>query len=196
MVPHSYESTTMLKQKLRFNYLLRRSKVTPEQLQQSSLAIANNLLPLPIWGFRYYHIFLSITEKNEVDTGYILSILQGKDKQVVIPKTVAGSNLVNYLLTDGTRFEKNRWNIPEPVEGIEVPHEKIDLAFMPLLAFDRNGNRVGYGKGFYDNFIAGCRPDIIKVGLSLFEAGPDITDIRCEDVALNYCVTPLKVYEF
>lgn len=186
----------MLKHELRSDYLLRRSRVTPQELQQSSLAIANNLLPLPIWSFIYYHIFLSITEKNEVYTGYILSILQGKDKQVVIPKTTAKSTLINFLLTDGTRFKKNRWNIPEPVEGIEVPDEKIDVTFVPLLAFDRKGNRVGYGKGFYDNFIARCRPDMIKVGLSLFEAGPEIKDVGFWDVPLDYCVTPLKVYEF
>lgn len=186
----------MLKQELRLNYLLRRSKVTPEKLQQLSLAIANNLLPLPIWSFMYYHIFLSITEKNEVDTSYILSVLQGKDKQVVIPKTADGSTLINYLLTDSTLFQRNRWNIPEPVEGIEVPPEKIDIAFVPLLTFDRQGHRVGYGKGFYDNFIARCRPDMVKIGLSLFEAGPDITDIHSGDIPLDYCVTPEKVYEF
>lgn len=186
----------MLKQELRLKYLLRRFQVSSEELQQYSLAIANNLLSLPIWSFDYYHIFLTITDKSEVDTSFILSILQGKDKQIVIPKVGSQSTLVNYLLTDGTHFRKNRWNIPEPVDGIEVPNEKIDAVFVPLLAFDQCGNRVGYGKGFYDKFIASCRPDMVKIGLSVFEATPLITDIQREDIPLDYCVTPRKIYEF
>jgi len=86
--------------------------------------------------------------------------------------------------------------VPEPVDGIEVPAEKIDVVFVPLLAFDKNGNRAGYGKGFYDTFLLECKEDVIKVGLSLFTAEDEITDVSEKDIPLNYCVTPEKIYSF
>jgi len=55
---------------------------------------------------------------------------------------------------------------------------------------------VGYGKGFYDSFLSRCKPEVIKIGLSFFEAVESITDIRSEDVSLDYCVTPLGVQSF
>lgn len=186
----------MLKKELRLNYTLFRNKLTKKQLDVASLAIANRLLDLPIWHYTYYHIFLQIPEKKEIDTSYILSVLQGKDKNVIVPKVSGSSKLTNYLLTDNTRFKNNRWNIPEPVDGLEVSAEILEVIFIPLLAFDLNGNRVGYGKGFYDNFLRDCNPDVLKIGLSFFEAVEEITDVHKKDIPLNYCITPEKVYEF
>ena len=42
---------------------------------------------------------------------------------------------------------------PEPVDGVEIPSTKIDVVFVPLLAVDKKGHLVGYGKGFYDTFL-------------------------------------------
>jgi 5-formyltetrahydrofolate cyclo-ligase len=72
----------------------------------------------------------------------------------------------------------------------------LDVVFIPLLAFDEKGNRVGYGKGFYDRFLAKCRPETVKIGLSFFEATPEITDVSPDDIRLDWCVTPEKVYSF
>ena len=70
--------------------------------------------------------------------------------------------MTHYLLTDNTKIKKNKYNIPEPIDGIEVPDNKIEVVFVPLLAFDKKGHRVGYGKGFYDHFLSGCQPNTIK----------------------------------
>ena len=187
----------MLKKDLRLHYTVLRKDVSPQKLLNSSLTIANKLLLLPIWNLSYYHIFLPIASKNEVDTSFILSILQGKDKDIVLPK-IEGSNTLNHiLLTDNTKLKANAWGVPEPLEGIEVPVKKIDVVFVPLLAFDNHGNRVGYGKGFYDNFLKDCKKDVIKVGLSLFASEETlISDVNENDITLNYCVTPEKIYSF
>ncbi|MDX1363692.1 5-formyltetrahydrofolate cyclo-ligase [Arenibacter latericius] len=186
----------MLKKDLRLQYNERRKNLSNQQLDAFSLAIANQLLKAPIWEYSYYHLFLSISEKKEVDTSMVLSILQGKDKNVVLPKMVDDKNLINYLLTDNTIIKKNHWNIPEPVDGIEVPPKKLDVVFMPLLAFDLKGNRVGYGKGFYDTLLQECRPDVIKIGLSFFAAETLISDSEPHDVPMDYCVTPDRIYSF
>ena len=92
---------------------------------------------------------MTIEEQKEINTEYILNILAGMDKNIVISKSNFETNtLENYLLTDNTTLKKSKYNIPEPIDGIPIQNEKIEIIFVPLLAFDKKGNRVGYGKGF------------------------------------------------
>ena len=104
--------------------------------------------------------------------------------------------MTHFLLTDNTTLKKNALNIPEPIDGIEIDNSKMDVIFIPLLAFDKQGSRVGYGKGFYDKFLSNCRPGTIKVGLSFFEAEELISDISEYDIKLDYCVTPEEIIVF
>lgn len=186
----------MLKKELRLSYLQLRNELSSEAISNHSLEIANRVLVLPVWTCNYYHLFLSITENNEIDTSFILSVLQGKDKNIVLPKVLDETGLIHYLLTDNTVLRKNKWNIPEPVDGLEVSPPKIDVVFIPLLAFDKQGYRVGYGKGFYDKFLKECRKDVIKIGLSLFKPVDKISDTQEHDILMDYCVTPEKIYAF
>lgn len=187
----------MTKIELRKEYKDLRKKLSLDDIDDKSIAIANNVLELPIWSKEYYHIFLSIIEHKEVNTEFILSILSGKDKHIILSKSdFETRKMTNYLLTDSTKIKVNDWNIPEPIDGIEIPSNNIDVVFVPLLAFDKLGNRVGYGKGFYDKFLAECKPETIKIGLSFFEEEDQIQDIFERDVKLDYCVTPEQVYKF
>lgn len=187
----------MTKQELREKYKLLRKSLTPDQVDNLSIDIANNLLQLPIWEHSFYHTFLTIEEQKEVNTDYLLNILSGKDKNIVISKSDFSTlEMTHYLLTDNTTLKKSAWNIPEPIDGIEIATNKIDVVFVPLLAFDVRGNRVGYGKGFYDTFLSNCKAEIITIGLSFFEAEDAIEDVFETDVPLDYCVTPSEVYEF
>lgn len=187
----------MNKTNLRKKYKTLRSNLSIENIDDLSIDIANQILKLPIWEHSFYHIFLSIEEHKEVNTDYILNILAGKDKNIVISKSdFKTTSLINYLLTDNTVIKKNHWNIPEPVDGIEIIDEKIDVVFVPLLAFDKSGHRVGYGKGFYDNFLAKCKPETIKIGLSFFKAQSAISNTFEGDIKLDYCITPEQVYKF
>jgi 5-formyltetrahydrofolate cyclo-ligase len=187
----------MLKKELRQKYKALRQNFTTNEIEDLSLAIANKLLTLPIWEKTYFHIFLPITEQKEVNTECVLHLLSGKDKEVILSKSdFKTRNLTHILLTDNTKIKKNEYNIPEPVAGIEVPTNKIEVVFVPLLAFDKKGNRVGFGQGFYDKFLSECKPDTIKIGFSFFEAEELIADVYDGDVKLDYCVTPLTVYDF
>lgn len=187
----------MLKKELRAKYKALRSQLSETEIEEKSLAIANEILKLPIWEKTYFHIFLSITEHKEIDTEFILHVLSGKDKEIVVSKSdFETRNMTHFLLTDNTRIKKNEYNIPEPVDGLEVPATKIDVVFVPLLAFDKKGHRVGYGKGFYDKFLAECKPEVIKIGLSFFEPEELISDVFEGDVTLDYAVTPNAIYSF
>ena len=187
----------MTKKELRSKYKQLRNLLSNNNIEKMSLEIANQLVKMAVWEQKYFHVFLPIVENKEVDTEYLLHILSGKDKEVVVSKSdFETRQMTHYLLTDATKFRKNNYNIPEPVDGLEVPVAKIDVVFVPLLAFDINGNRVGYGKGFYDVFLKECRPDTLKIGLSFFEAEEAIDDVFEKDVTLDFCITPNRVYEF
>lgn len=187
----------MTKSELRKIYKSKRQALSSETIDNLSLQIANKLLELGIWDKSFYHIFLTIEEQQEVNTDFILNILSGKDKNIIVSKSDFGSgNMTHFLLTDATIIKKNTLNIPEPVDGIQIPNNQIEVVFVPLLAFDKKGHRVGYGKGFYDKFLSECNPEIIKIGLSFFEAETTIKDVFENDMALDFCVTPEKIYSF
>lgn len=187
----------MTKAELRRLYKKKRQELSFETIETYSLDISNQLLQLPIWNASFYHIFLSITEHKEVNTDFILNILSGKDKNIIISKSDFESfKMIHYLLLDTTLIKKNAWNIPEPVDGIEVNTDKIDVVFVPLLAFDQQGHRIGYGKGFYDKFLSECKPGTLKIGLSFFEAEEKFKEVFETDIALDYCVTPHEIYQF
>lgn len=187
----------MLKKELRFKYKALRKLLSETAIDNKSLAIANQLLSIPIWQKTYFHVFLPIIENQEVNTEYLLHLLAGKDKEIILSKSdFETRQMAHFLLTDSTRIQKNQYHIPEPVDGIEIPADKIEVVFVPLLAFDKKGHRVGYGKGFYDQFLSECRPEVIKVGLSFFGPEEAIDDVFEGDVALNFCVTPVATYAF
>ena len=77
-----------------------------------------------------------------------MTVLQGKDKDIVVPKVSGREKLTHYLLTDATVFRTSKWGIPEPVTGIQLDPRQVEVVFLPLLAFDLEGYRVGYGGGF------------------------------------------------
>ena len=184
------------KQALRIYFSEKRLALSSEKYDEQSLALANQCLKLPIWELEYFHLFLPIASKAEVDTALILTLLQGRDKQVVLPKVLDEETLTHILLTDGTKIAQNPWGIPEPEGGISIDPTMLEVVFIPLLAYDIKGNRVGYGKGFYDTFLKKCKKEVIKIGLSFFDPVDHIEGIRKEDIVLDYCVSPDQIHSF
>ena len=186
----------MTKETLRQHYKSLRACMDTSNVADQSLAIANQVLKLPIWEFTNYHVFLPIENKVEVDTSYLLSVLQGKDKSVILSKSNFDTHTMQHiLLQENTRIAVSKFGIPEPKKGIEVDPSSIDVVFVPLLAFDKQGHRIGYGKGFYDRFLKQCGPNTRFVGLSFFAPENKIPSAS-HDIALDYCVTPKNSYTF
>ncbi|GIZ14036.1 5-formyltetrahydrofolate cyclo-ligase [Capnocytophaga catalasegens] len=187
----------MNKHTLRKIYKEKRASLSEALRDLQSLDIANQSLTLPIWNKRLYHIFFSIENQNEVNTQYLLNILFGKDKNIATSKTIFEENrLKHFLLTDQTLIKINSQGIPEPDGGIPIEPQLIDVIFVPLLAYDIQGNRIGYGKGFYDRFFLECRFDVLKIGLSFFPPEKEISDISQNDIPLDYCITPQTIFKF
>ncbi len=184
------------KKALRLKYKKLRKNLSEEFIEEMSLQLANQALKLPIWDKTYYHIFLSISEKKEVNTEYLMHILQGKDKSIVVSKAdFKTGEMKHFLLQENTILKTSEYGIPEPISGIEISPETLEVVFVPLLAFDLKGHRIGYGKGFYDRFLKKCNPTAVFIGLSFFDAEPEILFERT-DIPLNFCITPKKIMDF
>ena len=181
---------------LRTEYQKRRDSLTEEQIADCSIQISNLSLTLNIWEYSIYHLFMTNEKNKEIDTSYLLSVIQGKDKQPVIPKIVDDNRLEHFLLNDQTPLKNNRWGIPEPLSGITINPKQIDVVFVPLLVFDQQGHRVGYGKGYYDRFLDQCSESTLKVGLTFFDPVTKIEDIETHDISLDFALTPEQIYAF
>ena len=146
------------------------------------------------------HVFLPIRKNNEVDTFSILNYFKHEQPQlkILVPRTSFKNLSISNIVYDHefTILGRNKYDIPEPIHGRIVPALEIDAVFIPLLGFDVNGNRVGYGKGFYDRFLSECRPDVVKIGLSFFDPVERIDDINKYDIPLDLCITPAKTWTF
>ena len=185
------------KSQLRQRYRARRAALSEIAYRQKNQQLAERLLAAHDFAGTV-HCFLPNKRQREVDTWPIIHRLWTLPTvRVLAPRCLrSGNELSHHVLTSDTRLEDNRWGIPEPVDGQECPASSIDWVLVPLLIFDRRGHRVGYGKGFYDRFLAGCRPDARKVGLSLFAPVARVDDVNSEDIPLDAVVTPDQVWNF
>jgi 5-formyltetrahydrofolate cyclo-ligase len=117
--------------------------------------------------------------------------------KIVIPKIdIHSGKMVHYHFEEGVEMITNTFGIDEPKEGNLIFENEIDLVLIPLLAFDKRGFRVGFGKGYYDKFLSRCKPNVIKAGLSFFDPVDEIKDISGFDIPLNFCITPKETFSF
>jgi 5-formyltetrahydrofolate cyclo-ligase len=190
----------MLKVAIRQEALLRRSSYTHEEIAFRSQRICDHFFAsFSLNSIGKLHLFLPIGRQKELDTWLLVNRLRTCYPEVNIVVPVANlrlTSLTHHLLLPDTPLVENPWGIPEPVGTVEVPPAAIDMVLLPLLAFDLKGNRVGYGKGFYDRFLTQCRPGVMKVGLSLEPPLPQVSDANPFDIALDAAVTPEEVFRF
>lgn len=191
----------MKKSELRKLYLSKRKATSVEEIAIKSQQITDLFFQnFDLLAIKNLHIFLPIIKHNEIDTWLIIKELQQNFAQIniIIPKVIQEkSELENYLLND-EKLTENPWGILEPSgqNQEKILPEQIDLVIIPLLIFDINGNRVGYGKGFYDRFLQQCKPETLKIGICLEEPIENIEDVNEFDIKMDSCITPNKIYKF
>lgn len=190
----------MIKDALRREFRQRRRAVSePEAAALNGALTTRFFAEINLVGVRFLHAFLTAERLREVDTVSLLHRLHTDFPgiRLVVPKTdFATGQLAHVTWQPGEPLLPNAYGLPEPTGGDEVFPSTLDLILVPLLAFDRRGQRVGYGGGFYDRFLAKCRPDALKLGLSWFGPVDEISDVDAHDVPLDACLTPHALYRF
>jgi 5-formyltetrahydrofolate cyclo-ligase len=184
---------------IRREFWERRNRLDRGSIDELQRRLIANLDGIDFPSVQVLHRYLADPRGGEPDPGPVAGHLASLNPGMVqvLPRVVDGNpRMQSVLFDDKTELMENRWGIPEPSNGVTVEHQSIDLVLVPLLAFDREGHRVGHGKGYYDAFLKTCRRDCLKVGLSLFEPVDRIEDAGDHDVRLDLCITPYRVYEF
>jgi len=184
------------KQLIRQAEVARRMALSAEAYEQLNRQLRNNFFSfVSLNDVKTLHVFLPITSKREPDTWLIIDRIADAFPQIrlVVPK-MTGTGILSHFYFEGRQqLKENHLGISEPKTGIEVAAAQLDMVLVPLLAFDRRGHRIGYGKGFYDRFLSRCRPGCQKIGLSLFEPVDSVFN-ETHDVALNAVVASTGFY--
>lgn len=187
----------MIKSELRTFYLQKRNQLTENDLEAASLAISESLFRHFSFENKTVSIFLSIANKKELDTLPILEKLIQLKCCIVVSKTLATTTEMELYLYEGKeQLLLSPYGIPEPKYGKIISPNHIDIILVPLLCVDSNGYRVGYGKGYYDRFLAQCKKESLIIGLGLFNEFIVIDDLDEFDIPLDYYVTPSELYSF
>lgn len=193
-------NTAAAKQAIRKEYMAKRKALSPEEALRRNGSLLEKCGSLDLGAPAYIHLFLPIAAKNEVDTWPLATALRQRfplAKLVLSRSFIATGDMQHFVWDAQTQLIENALGIPEPEGGEAVQPAQLDVVFVPLLAFDTDGHRVGYGKGMYDGFLRQCRPDVLTIGLSLFGPLPQpVADAWEGDVRLGAAVTPEKVYYF
>lgn len=186
----------MLKSELRKIYLEKRNQLSFRQMQVGSESIMrefiNKFQPIQ---YQKIHCFLPIKKFKEVNTFPLIYYCLENKVKVFVPK-VCGSRLLALPINETTYLEENTWGIPEPQVAETYEDKDFDIVITPLLYCDPQGNRVGYGKGFYDQLFSEIHPRCLKIGVSYFPPEESITDVWEGDRALDYLVIPDAVLSF
>ena len=189
----------MTKAALRKIYKEKRKQILFKDKERWTDLILINFQKLDLPFINCVHTYLAIEDQNEVETENICRFLTFKNPgiKIVVPKiNLNAGEMKHYIFNEDVAMAPNSFGIIEPVKGEKISADEIDLVITPLLAFDKNGYRVGYGKGFYDKFFMQCNDDVIRIGLSFFDAEEVIADTNAHDIPLHYCITPNLVYTF
>jgi len=188
----------MFKEEARSYFQSLREKITTEEIDLLSKKIHSNLISNIDTKQKRISIFLPIQEKKEINTFQLLEKFKNTKTTFAAPVSNFKKKSLKHIIIDFTpeQIKKNKFNIPEPTYGEEILSSEFDIVLIPLITFDKKGNRVGYGMGFYDRFLAKCKKECLFIGLSIFEQIDQIDDVNSYDIPLNYVITPDKVYKF
>ncbi len=179
----------MEKSELRKQYKQKRKQLTEDEIRLRSLDLLRQLKKTDVFENQVFHIFLPIEKRKEVFTWFFIEFLRMKGKTIVVSKCdFKTTTLEHFRLDKDTILKENHYGVPEPIGAKRVTPKELDVVFVPLLISDSKKYRVGYGKGFYDRFLAGCREDVRTIGLNFFEPIDHITDVNSYDVSLSEVV--------
>jgi 5-formyltetrahydrofolate cyclo-ligase len=189
----------MNKDQLRKLYIQKRKALSDVEFKLLTKTVVDNFFKgIDLTAVKVLHTFLPIEKNREVNTWLIINKIKSDfpNIKISVPRINNQSAMIeSFYYEKAEQLELNMWDIPEPKQGMPTDINDVDMVLVPLLAFDREGNRVGYGRGFYDKFLATCPDRATKVGLSLFAPVKEIEGMSNYDIPLDKAVTPEKVID-
>jgi 5-formyltetrahydrofolate cyclo-ligase len=186
------------KQQLRVFYKKLRSALSDEELEIKSLQITELLVDFLKRrnDLNHFHLFFPISKQREVNTYPIKDFLEMRGNTIYTGRVATDSLTMQTLRLEAkTKFQLDQWGIAVPQDFKLVSNEAIQVVIVPLLAYDQQGHRIGYGKGYYDVFLSSLSHSVLKIGLSFFNPEVRIPS-ELHDIPLDYCITPENILTF
>jgi 5-formyltetrahydrofolate cyclo-ligase len=174
--------------------LTQRSKLNIDLKTSWDSANRTNLESMEVFkNAKVIHTFWS--SGSEIDTHWLLDT----SKKIIVPKVLDQNTMQNCLINSLTKFEIVN-KIDEPSENYKILEDLslINLVIVPLLGFDNDLNRIGYGGGYYDRFLYELKkinPKVVTIGLAYEFQLVEAIQVESHDIALDYIVTKSQVYQ-
>ena len=188
-MPDTVASKSLLRARLRAS----RRQLGEAERNSAALALCRHVIDLPLWS-RARRVALYMAGDGEIPTGPLAALCRTAEKRLFLPVMGSDRTLSFIAWETGVPLVRNGFGIEEPPAGAEpVDVAQLDIIFMPLVGWDRQGGRLGMGGGYYDRSLNGVRgPLLVGLAYALQET-PRLP--RDEwDVPLDFVVTELAAH--
>ncbi len=190
------EATRTCKERLRKRVIAARMGLDRGQAEVSGQAILEKVLGLEAYR-RANLVHTYVSKENEVDTRALIGTCFAHGKRVAVPVVMPGTKtLAHALINDLDQLVVGPWGLaqPDPAAATWLPSvARIDLVVVPGLAFDRRGQRIGWGGGYYDRFLAQVQG--VKIGLCYDSLVLDCIPGELHDVPVDMVVAETTIYQ-
>lgn len=180
-----------MKSQLKGSIIEKRNSLPKEEILEKSSQIKNNLFNLQSYK-KSKAIMFFVSFNSEVNTHEMIKDTL-KSKIVVVPKVVS-HEIEPSVIIDFDNLVAGKFGVLEPIETMKIAHKNIDLVLVPGIVFDKEGHRIGYGFGYYDQFLNKV-PKAIKIGLAFDFQVVDKIPREMHDVPVDLIVTEKMVVE-
>ena len=175
------------KEELRREGLEQRSQISRKEVKEKSRKIQKKVLE--VIG-EDDTVMSYVSYRNEVETYLLIEKLLHRKQVLAVPK-VSGAEIKAYRIESMEELEENSRGIREPEKAEEISKTCIDTCIVPGVKFDIKGNRIGYGKGYYDRFLENFQGQ--KIGPTYQKLMEEKIPSDKWDIAMNKIVTEEKV---
>ena len=187
----------MDKKQLRLDLQGKLLAIEETQRTKKSVSACDKLIEIPQYkNASVVMMFLSLP--HEVDTAEAILHAWQQGKTVAVPKVSWQQRrmIPVEIHTLETEFSTETAGLRNPLMGVPLPYENIDLVVIPGLAFDKQGNRLGRGGSYYDGFLAHPQLKAVKCGLAFDEQIVDSIPVEDHDVPVDSLVTDRQYIVF
>ena len=183
--------TEMEKAEIRKQNKMKRAEMSKADARENSSVISELFLNSELYK-NAKCIMLYMPLGNEVDTKDITKAAFKDGKKVVLPVTDNKNNIIPYFVKKDTEFQTGAFSVKEPIGTEKANTKEIDLVIVPGIAFDKSGNRIGFGKGCYDGFLKNI--NAVKVGICYEFQMCDEISADLFDVKMDYVITEKGIF--
>ncbi|MGC8554152.1 MAG: 5-formyltetrahydrofolate cyclo-ligase [Candidatus Acidulodesulfobacterium sp.] len=173
----------------------KRIELTEPFINSASLNIAKLAYDCIVLNlFKKIAIYMSI--KKEVRIEYLIGLNKGEDMQLFMPVCENDGHMGFYKFESMESMKRDSFGIICPKNGHKIDEKDIDVFFVPGLAFDIYGNRVGYGKGCFDRSLKKTADSyFIGVCYDFQFIKNDVLESEPEDVKMNFIITENGIFK-